>query len=181
VHDITLTAGNHLQLRFFRRADRWQHVVEFRQSAELLWQLSSDALAADAAEPAFDENWPSSPPFQNLELHTEPGGRMFALLVGMAGASHWSASVEADPQRERFVFDVACRVKTEPAWLGSSYIVEEPLTGAPMPLVEIIDADPTAAVITSDPTTGRITVRVANLPGPLPRTFRWKYAISVTV
>ena len=44
-----------------------------------------------------------------------------ALLIGMAGKSHWSQSVETDPATTSLTFDVACRVQRQPPWLGSSY------------------------------------------------------------
>jgi len=170
VTNALLSAGDRLQLRFARRGDRWEHAIDFRVAGRTVWQLNSDEGTADDA-------WPSSPPFQSLEMHAQPDGRTIALLVGMAGASHWSASIETDPAGERIVFDVACRVKIEPNWLGSSYVLSDP---AGRPRIEAIALESTADG--SQPTiatTGeRIVVRVTDLAGSLPRTVRWKYAIS---
>jgi hypothetical protein len=175
VNEHILTAGDHLQLRFFRRGDRWQHVVECREADRVVWQL--ETAASDAIEIAANENWPCNPPFQNLEMHDVPDARRFALLVGMAGASHWSASVGADADRGRFVFDVACRVKAEPVWLGSCY-VGVPSIAAATPRVELIEPAGEAAETTIETIDYRIIVHVGGLSGPLPRTVRWKYAIS---
>jgi len=41
-----------------------------------------------------------------------------ALLVGMAGRSHWSLSVEPIAGRAAFLFDAACRLHARPTWLG---------------------------------------------------------------
>ncbi|MEQ8791856.1 MAG: hypothetical protein RIC55_36705 [Pirellulaceae bacterium] len=49
-----------------------------------------------------------------------------ALLVGMAGRSHWSLSVEPrhdeSPDLAGFLFDAACRFGGTPQTLGSRYI-----------------------------------------------------------
>jgi hypothetical protein len=112
-------------------------------------------------------------------MHSHPDGRTFALLVGMAGASHWSASVEADPIRERIIFDVACRIKAEPKWLGSSYGVSN---SAERPRIDVIPLASIAGGLQPilEMAGERIDVRVMNLAGFLPRTVRWKYAISAS-
>jgi hypothetical protein len=174
VTEAVLSAGDRLQLRFARRGDRWHHAVDFRAAGQIVWQLRSD-------EGTADDGWPSSPPFQSLEMHTQPDGRKFALLVGMAGASHWSASIETDPAGERFVFDMACRIKFAPTWLGSSYVTSNALGDdnfrcaiETVALGETPD-DSRPIVETAGP---RTVVRVVDLSGPLPRTVRWKYTIS---
>jgi hypothetical protein len=172
VTNAVLSAGDRLQLRFARRGDRWGPTIQFHIAGRAVWQLNS-------VEGTADEVWPISPAFQSLEMHAQPDGRTFALLVGMAGSSHWSASVEADPIGERIVFDVACRIKIEPKLLGSSYVLSDP---ASRPRIEAIALESMAGG--SQPiieTTGeRIVVRVMDLAGFLPRTVRWKYAISAS-
>ena len=76
------------------------------------------SVEGTAAEP-----WPASPPFQQAHLESRPGGRQVVLLVGMAGSSHWSASVEIDPASDAALFDVACRMHGRADWLGSRYRV----------------------------------------------------------
>jgi hypothetical protein len=62
-----------------------------------------------------------SPPLQSLNLHSLPDGRQAALLVGMAGRSHWSASIEPLQGHAGFQFDIACRMGSPEAHLGSRY------------------------------------------------------------
>jgi hypothetical protein len=44
-----------------------------------------------------------------------------ALLVGMAGGSHWSASIEPVSGAASLLFDLACRHSKGPKCLGSQY------------------------------------------------------------
>lgn len=81
------------------------------------WQ---PVLATVEGTPA--DEWPASPPFQSLHVEARDDGRTLALLVGMAGHSHWSASVEIDAAARCVRFDVAARVRTHrPGPLTSSY------------------------------------------------------------
>jgi hypothetical protein len=175
LNELLLTAGDRLQLRFARRGDRWEHIVEFRTDGKLAWRLNS-------IEGTPDNDWPSSPAFQSLAMHAGPEGRKFALLVGMAGASHWSASIEADPAAERIVFDIACRIKQEPKWLGSSYLAW-PSDGKESRLV-IEPAGPQSTSDISRPVieveANQIRICVPHRIDPLPRTVRWKYSIPAS-
>jgi len=174
VTEAVLSAGDRLQLRFTRRGDRWEHAVEFRVAGQLVRQWHSD-------EGTADDGWPPSPPFQSLEMHTQPDGRKFALLVGMAGASHWSASVETDPVKQRIVFDVACRITFDPLWLGSSYLLSDAVAkdGFRCAIEAVAHGDmPDGSRPTVEIARPRIVVHVNDLSGSLPRTVRWKYAIS---
>lgn len=170
--NAVLSAGDRLQLRFTRRGDRWEHAVEFRDAGRAVWQLNS-------SEGIADDVWPVSPPFQSLEMHSHSDGRVFALLVGMAGASHWSASVEADPIREHIIFDVACRIKAEPKWLGSSYVVSNSAERSRIAAIAL-ESTPSGSMPVIEAIGQQIIVRVADLSGSLPRTVRWKYAISAS-
>lgn len=170
---LLLSAGDRLRLRFARCGDRWEHTVEMRFADRLVWKLRSE-------EGMADDDWPPSPPFQSLEMHRQPDGRQFALLVGMAGASHWSASAEADSATERIVFDVACRVKLESRWLGSSYLLSDCDANDAQPRIELLSCESTPAAfpVIVEAAEGRIAVSIADLTGPVPQTVRWKYAIS---
>jgi hypothetical protein len=68
---------------------------------------------------------PSSPPLQSVSIETLPGGRRAALLVGMAGRGHWSASIEAVPGEAALVFDIACRSAGGDPTLASTYRLAE--------------------------------------------------------
>jgi hypothetical protein len=75
----------------------------------------------ESLEGTPDEAWPSSPPFQSATYEQKPEGPVI-LLVGMAGKSHWSASVELEGSDGQIRFDVACRAMHPPKEaLGSRY------------------------------------------------------------
>ena len=103
-----------LRLSFERRNDRYGHRVETLHDGRV-----STWLASIEGEP--DDDWPPSPPLQQLSIETLPDGVTAALLVGMAGKSHWSLSAHGDPQQGGFWFDAACRVRHVPQRLGASY------------------------------------------------------------
>ncbi len=94
--------------------DRIGHLVESRVGGR--WRLLLQSLEGTPEEP-----WPASPPFQQAHLEQRGGSRQVVLLVGMAGSSHWSASVEIDPAAHAATFDVACRLRGQADWLGSRY------------------------------------------------------------
>jgi hypothetical protein len=112
--DRILEAGN-LRVRFFWHGDRYAHEVSVRSNDVWLPALLS-------VEGSPEQDWPASPPFQSLHIEEREDGRKLALLVGMAGKSHWSASIEIDEATACVLFDVACRARgCEPGWLTSSY------------------------------------------------------------
>lgn len=67
------------------------------------------------------QQWPPSPALQQLTIEPRSGRRHVALLVGMAGQSHWSVSIENEPKERRLIFDVACRIAEPSDQLGSQY------------------------------------------------------------
>lgn len=72
-------------------------------------------VVLESCEGSADEPCPPSPPLQQILLHTTVTQSPAALGVGMAGTSHWSVSIEADPQVPRIVWDVACRCQAPAA------------------------------------------------------------------
>jgi hypothetical protein len=100
--DELLQAGR-LRVRFTWRGDRYAHEICLLRGGA--WEC-----VLKSVEGTPDEAWPASPPFQSLHVAPRGEGRQVALLVGMAGKSHWSASVELDAAREQARFEVACRV-----------------------------------------------------------------------
>jgi hypothetical protein len=104
-----------LRVEFVLRGDRYAHVISLVKSNGEIQPLleSVEGTAAD--------DWPSSPPLQSISVETLSDGRPAALLVGMAGGSHWSASVEPIQGEPELMFDVACRHSRPPTWLGSRY------------------------------------------------------------
>lgn len=147
------------RIEFFRAGDRYAHTIE----APGLARYSS-------VEGEGDPLWPSSPPFQ--ELHRETRGEAeVILLVGRAGKSHWSASVELAPAQNRVTFDVACRVHRPPVWLGATY--RGPSAASVVKAEEAtVESREDALIIqsTSIPSDSRAIVRWR-----LPATVRWRY------
>ena len=111
-----------LRIEFVWSADRYGH--------RILTSTPGGECILTSREGRPDEKWPPSPPLQSLHLEDRPGGVRIAMLVGMAGRSHWSMSVETDIARSRLLFDVACRVSEQPLWLGSSYDYSPPKDGS---------------------------------------------------
>lgn len=110
---LTLTVAD-LTVRFVWCDDRWVHEVV--QADGTCWRSIEGSAAA-----AGDPRWPPSPVLVELSwLGRSPGPAI--LGVGLAGRSHFSASVGPDPDhRDRLRFDIACRVNEPPGWLGSTY------------------------------------------------------------
>jgi hypothetical protein len=155
--------GIGLRVEFVWRGDRFGHAISWINEDGVAQPLleSIEGLGTDA--------WPASPPLQSLTLHTLPSGHPAALLVGMAGRSHWSASVEATAGRATLQFDIACRHSAQPEWLGSRYR----FFGEWAKRVSIVADDArmnyTASVATIEPSATN-----ENLP-----TTRWRYTVSI--
>ena len=128
--------GVGLQVRFARSGDRFAHRLELVSAHSVVPLLTT-------VEGDNETTWPASPALQQLHIERRPidGGATseVALLVGLAGRSHWSLSVE--PRVEKAAephgvgglvaleFDAACRVHQLPERLGTTYRLEQPLSG----------------------------------------------------
>lgn len=113
---VTLDCGK-LRIEWQRVEDRWQHVIGVKFESNFSAYISS-------IEGVADDLWPMSPTFQ--EMHVECRGDITIMfLTGMAGASHWSASIQCEPALDCVTFDIACRCKQTPEWLGSLYQTAE--------------------------------------------------------
>ena len=85
--------------------------------------------------------------------------------VGLAGRSHFSASISADMSRpDTLLFEIACRIQEQPLWLGSTY--RPAGTAAVRPDDTAIDDAVECVTAGTSP------------DGPLPRTVVWSYAIG---
>lgn len=118
---VQLVAGvpsSSLRVEFSRCADRYGHQVVLSAGPEQTALLSS--IEGDSGT-----DWPPSPPFQELSVE-QHGEKTVALLVGMSGKSHWSASVETARHRTAIVFDVALLVRQTPQILLSTYRLDVP-------------------------------------------------------
>ena len=139
------------------RDDRFGHTV-FLDDDEVATSIEGDA----------DDEWPSSPPIQQLSL--ESAGESNVLLgVGGAGTSHWSISVELSSDPVAAKFDLACRFKSEPSQIGSAYRIGD--------AVELA-ADANAACAESAEGSRRVEP-VGGDSGSTSGTVRWTYRIAL--
>ena len=174
---VTLDAGR-LRMVFSRSGDRYQHEIQAAGEPRRILLASLEG-GADAA-------WPASPPFQELHVERRGEEKLVALLVGRAGRSHWSGSVELDRSRETILFDVACRCAGSTGWLGSTY--ELPSTDAatlgranativlpPDDQLQILEGEP-HWIQTDDGCILRIAAR--RTVSRSPQTIRWQYSIG---
>jgi hypothetical protein len=113
----TIDCGD-LRVVFDWRGDRYGHTVE--RWIESQWQPLLESV-----EGAPDDEWPPSPALQSLQIERRASGPV-ALLVGMAGKSHWSASVSITADGQGFLFDVAARITSRRKDLGSAYAWKAP-------------------------------------------------------
>lgn len=109
------SSGVGLRVAFVKQGDRYAQLIYIVGAANraALFCKSQEGIASDV--------WPPSAPLQSLSIEHRATSSV-ALLVGMAGRSHWSASVEAIPGQCRLLFDIACRVGSDSPQLGSSYL-----------------------------------------------------------
>jgi len=172
--ECLLTAGL-LRARFVRRGDRIAHTIELVVGDTVIELLES-------CEGSADERWPASPPVQELERApgasaSQPlnsGAAQVAWLIGRAGTSHWSASVEAHADGS-ITFDVACRLRELPTWLGSRYRVVAGVASSGL-AVETLGGCQFATA--SDAHADSVISIAANvLAGAFPQTVRWSYRL----
>jgi len=167
LNDAPVIDCGSLRLEFDWSGDRYGHRI-LSSSPESECFLTS-------IEGRHDEKWPSSSPLQSLHIEDRPGGVRIAMLVGMAGRSHWSMSVESDVAGNRFLFDVACRISEVPSWLGSSYAVSLGADAASWP----IQIEPLAPAILQLESGHRAIIVAPLSEGTFPRTVRWRYTIGL--
>jgi hypothetical protein len=120
-HTIEAIDGSRqgLRVEFFRSADRLAHTISSVSGDQVMPLMRS-------CEGTDQQIFPPSPPMQQLAIQ-EVEQRRVAFLVGMAGRSHWSVSIEADGAQRRLSFDVACRmVPNAEGGLASTYEVLQP-------------------------------------------------------
>jgi hypothetical protein len=182
VSDAAVLEALGVRVAFRRLADRYSHAVEISCGGEWIPLLES-------IEGAADDDWPPSPPLQELHFESRADGTRLALLVGRAGRSHWSLSVEAAPDASRIVFDAACRLRDVPRRLGSHY-QWLPASGAPAlvaaDVVNLIGGwrlradtiDDLAPSLETTPSGVSLRPSLENAD-VLPHTARWRYAFVV--
>jgi hypothetical protein len=113
--EVIGTDGLCLRVQFLWRHDRFGNVIS-------VVNAGGESIALlESVEGTPEDHWPPSPPLQSLSIETLSDGRRAALLLGMAGGSHWSASVEPSSGEAALTFDLACRSARQPGILGSRY------------------------------------------------------------
>jgi hypothetical protein len=127
----------------------------------------------ESIEGSGTDDWPPSPPLQSLHIESLPNGRRAALLVGMAGRSHWSASIETVKESAEILFDLACRHAATPKQIGSRYRALPSAKGR----IEIL---PEESHLTCDAKIAgdEITIEPA-WPNISSATTRWKYRVQL--
>ncbi len=170
--DLIMLEAGLLSIEFRRAADRYAHQVFSGHGGGR--RLLLESVEGDGEHP-----WPASPPLQELHIERQADGRQVALLVGRAGRSHWSLSVE--PFENRLVFDAACRLSGNAEWLGSSYraAVNVDVAGGLVTLaggnLRMVSAEVDGASLNADADIVQIHAACA---APGPRTARWRYMIE---
>lgn len=162
---LALEAGV-ARLVFSRAGDRYAHRLEVGASSRVVFS---------SIEGTPDEEWPASPALQELHEHVGADGMPVALLVGMAGKSHWSLTAQVrliDEISVRAEFDVACRASRTPTLLGSEYALAEALSS-----VAVLSSEATGCQIREAPDRLRFDVARTAIGGPT--TYRWRYALSL--
>lgn len=165
-HFIETAPHNDTIVRVEFAPSSFQHCIDMLRAGEAIASLSE--IESPEAAP-----WPPSPPWQELHVHQQPAGGKVLMLVGRAGASHWSMAVSRDESRRSIVFDVACRLRQLPDFLGSTYRVSGALPRALQIQSLALDDGSTALVERGDTD---VVVRPAFHVSP-PATVRWKYAV----
>jgi hypothetical protein len=175
--------GRGLRVTWYRDEDRYGHVIAYVAGDRATVCLTSE-LGRER------DPWPASPPLQQCSVERSSRGRELGLAVGMAGKSHWSQSVEADPTVPGLVFDLACRVQHQPLWLGSSYRAAHPLEASSGASVRLVVAAGVDLVLAGETLDGAAPVRL-EVSGthvaftadwgrlPLPSTVRWRYRVAL--
>jgi hypothetical protein len=118
---VQITAGS-ITATFTWAGDRWGHLITPLEAGEAAGWESCDAPWS----PANDPRWPSSPVLVELSRVEVPqagaAGTPAIVGVGLAGRSHFSASIAPDPHAANALrFEIACRLHEPPVWLGSTY------------------------------------------------------------
>ena len=106
--------GRHLRCTFSSAGETFAHAIEWSDGDATHSVLTSVDGQRESA-------WPASPPWQELHVHEQADGSPAVMLVGRAGRSHWSMSVTVDSKGDGFLFDVACRLRETPKFLGNTY------------------------------------------------------------
>ena len=158
------SAGRGLRVVFAWTGDRWGHAIEWVDGERVTPLLKS-------VEGSAHDDWPASPALQDLSLEQLPDGRAVIFLVGKAGSSHWSASVEAINEPPQLIFDIACRHGTA-GELGSRYAQLANTTAVS------IQSELTGTQVTTNASSVAVLPATRDVVKAL-QTTRWKYRVAL--
>ena len=173
--------GRAMRVRFVPTGDRLRHLVEV---------LDGDRICTliESIEGDSEERWPASPPLQDGDIASRDDWTRMVLLVGMAGSSHWSMSVELTPAGDQLTFDVACRHAEQPAQLLNSYRVGDYVnarTGAEGLVLVVGEQSFALTAEAIDGQSARIACQESRLTVHPPRdetaaaaTVQWRYRLT---
>jgi len=164
--------GTSLRCTFIKSGQRFVHTMDCIFDGNAVPQVSS-------VDGIVDDPWPPSPPWQELHVHEQPERSPALMLVGRAGKSHWSMTVTVAPEQIAFVFDVACRIREMPAFLGSTYRAQWSEQSGPAAQIEAIATGQAQTPPAHVDTVGEQIVVQAPCTVELPATVRWKYRIAL--
>jgi hypothetical protein len=185
-------AGAKLCVEFYWADDRWAHRIVAtagEQSLALLTSCEDDSAT----------HWPESPALQELEPSAEATEKTVGdccFLMGATSSAHWSVSATAQNREQApgITFDVACRVKEPPQWLGSSYRLGEgrlqQLDGSTAKVsTDLGEFRIVALPLTDDSTIPSCELHIdgnqlkfrcnTNSGAQLPSTHRWQYRVEM--
>ncbi len=172
MNSIVLAASDELRAVFDYRDDRWGHRIEVRREDQ--WVAAFSSIEGDSSD-----DWPPSPAFQHIHLQTFSLSGPTALLVGKAGASHWSAAIEADRETSVLRFDIACRLNGKAGLLGSRYeVLGELSESAPRLQIEVPTINDAFRRVLNE-TRRDMSIHIIGDSLIEPRTIRWKYVASL--
>lgn len=163
-----------LRLSFHAYGDRLAHTVGLVVGNRVVPLLAS-------VEGTPDDDWPPSPPLTTIELSSQ-GEVQHALLLGMAGRSHWSVAVVLSEAARRLEFEIACRMKEPASSLGSAYRTMVAARSHEQGVALVVDNETVRVDGPSQQPAVHVTPDGLNVPveppaGPFPQTVRWSYAI----
>ena len=113
-----------ISVEFSWNNDRWHHCFRIDQK-NCLQSVEKDGITQNNGNQTvphgISDTWPASPVITEV-TPTKAMGRPALVAIGLAGRSHFSASLTAsDAEKDSMLVEVACRAQEAPKWLGSTY------------------------------------------------------------
>ncbi len=149
-----------IQVEFHWRGDRYSHTIGAVDGDKIVPLLAS-------MEETESDLFPSSPCLSQVHQQDQ-----ILFFTGATSACHWSMSVQAT-EPLGLVFEVACRLKSQPCWLGSTYKLLHPEAKEKF----CVDSNLWSCETTEEDAEQIRIGSVADLPGEFPATQQWNYVV----